>query len=79
MAISLVKDLSLLRDRSPKGSAESSTSDDVVSAGQQPNEVTPQNGARVLALCAAPGQVDYFVALTLQQHGQHSALGKGRG
>jgi hypothetical protein len=28
---------------------------------------------------ATPGQLDYFVALVLQQHGQHSALRKGRG
>ena len=60
-----------------KRSAQSSTSDGAVSTGQQPSEVTPQDGTRMLALCATPGQLDYFVVLTLQQHGQQSALGKG--
>src|SRR5205809_7479740 len=60
-----------------KRSAQSSTSDGAVSTGQQPSEVTPQDGTRMLALCATPGQLDYFVLLTLQQHGQQSALGKG--
>ena len=31
------------------------------------------------AVCAAPGQLDCVVALTLQQHGEQSALRKGRG
>jgi hypothetical protein len=79
MAIFLVKDSSVSRRGSHKRSAESSTSDGAVSAGQQPSEVTPQDGSRVLALCATPGQLDYFVLLPLQQHGQQSALGKGRG
>ena len=38
-----------------------------------------EDGAHVLALCTTPGQLDYFVALALQQHGQQSALCKGRG
>jgi hypothetical protein len=76
MAIGSVKDSSAPREDPPKRSAESSTSDGVVSAGQQPSEVTPQDGARVLALCATPGHLDYFVALALQQHGQQSALRK---
>jgi len=62
-----------------KRSAESSTSDGAVSAGQQPSDVTPQDGTRVLALCATPGQLEYSVALALNQDGQQSALGKGRG
>jgi len=65
------------RERFYKRSAQSSTSDGAVSTGQQPNEVTPQDGTRMLALCATPDQLDYFVVLTLQQHGQQSALGKG--
>ena len=32
----------------------------------------------MLALCATPGQLDYFVALALQQYGEQSALRKGR-
>src|SRR5437773_7804690 len=44
----------------------------------RPGEVTPKGGAHVLALCAAPGQLPYFVALALQQYGQQSTLCKGR-
>jgi len=33
----------------------------------------------VLAVCTTPGQLEYFVALVLKQHGEQSALGKGRG
>ena len=45
----------------------------------RPDEGTPKGGAHVLALCTTPGQLAYFVALALQQHGQQSALCKGRG
>ena len=39
-----------------------------------------QRAARMcVALCTTPGQLAYFVALALQQHGQQSALCKGRG
>jgi hypothetical protein len=79
MAIGSVKDSSAARDDHRKRSAESSTNDGVVSAGQQPSKVIPQDGTSVLAVCATPGQLDYFVVLTLQQHGQQSALRKGRG
>jgi len=30
------------------------------------------------AMCATPGQLDYFVALALQQYGEQSALRKSR-
>jgi hypothetical protein len=33
----------------------------------------------VLAVCTTLGQLDYFVTLVLQQHGQQSALRKGLG
>jgi hypothetical protein len=79
MTILLVKDLSVPRDRSPKGSAKSSTSVGALSARQQPSEGIPKGGTHVLALCATPGQLDYFIALALQQHGEQSALRKGRG
>ena len=46
---------------------------------QRPSEGTPKGGTHVLAVCATPGQLDYFVALALQQHGEQSALRKGRG
>jgi len=44
----------------------------------RPGEGTPKGGAHVLALCTTPGQLAYFVALALQQHGQQPALCKGR-
>jgi hypothetical protein len=45
----------------------------------RPREGTPKGGAHLVALCTTPGQLAYFVALALQQHGQQSALCKGRG
>ena len=42
-----------------------------------PSEGIPKGGAHVPALCTTPGQLDYFVALALQQHTQQSALCKG--
>ena len=44
----------------------------------RPSERIPKGGTNVLALCATPGQLDYFVALALQQYGQQSALREGR-
>ena len=44
-----------------------------------PSEGIPKSGVRALAVCTTPGQLEYFVALALQQHGQHSALRKGLG
>ena len=43
----------------------------------QPSEGTPKDGTHVLAVCAAPGQLEFFVALALQQHGQQSILREG--
>jgi hypothetical protein len=40
----------------------------------RPREGTPKGAAQVLALSTTPGQLAYFVALALQQHGQQSAL-----
>ena len=45
----------------------------------QPSESTAKGGTHVLALCTAPGQLEFFVALALQQHGQQSILREGRG
>ena len=45
----------------------------------RPGEDTPKGSAHVLALCTTPGELAYFVALALQQHGQQPALCKGRG
>jgi len=45
----------------------------------RPSKDNPKGRTHVLAVCTAPGQLEYFVALALQQHGEQSALGKGRG
>ena len=45
----------------------------------RPGEGTPKDGTHVLAVCAAPGQLEFFVALALQQHGQQSILREVRG
>jgi hypothetical protein len=42
-------------------------------------EGTPKGGTHLLALCTAPGQLKYLVALMLQQYGQQATLRKGRG
>jgi hypothetical protein len=44
-----------------------------------PSEGIPKSGMHALAVCTTPGQLEYSVALALQQHGQQSALRKGRG
>jgi hypothetical protein len=43
-----------------------------------PSEGIPKSGLHGLAVCTTPGQLKYSVALALQQHGQQSALRKGR-
>jgi len=45
----------------------------------RPSEGSPKGGMHLLAVCTAPGQLEYFVALALQQHGQQSTLREGRG
>jgi hypothetical protein len=45
----------------------------------RPSEGIPKGGTHVLAVCATLGQLHYFVALALQQHGEQSALRKGLG
>jgi len=45
----------------------------------RPSEGTPKGGTHVLAVCTASGQLEYLVALALQQHGQQPTLGKGWG
>jgi len=44
-----------------------------------PSEGIPKSGMHALSVCTTPGQLKYSVALALQQHGQQSALRKGRG
>ena len=44
----------------------------------RPREGIPKGGTHVLVACTTPGQLDYFVAMALQQHGEQAALRKGR-
>ena len=44
-----------------------------------PSEGIPKSGMHALAVCTTPGQLEYSVALALQQDGQQSALRKGLG
>jgi len=45
----------------------------------RPSEGIPKGRPHMVAVFATPGQLDYFVALALQQHGEQSALRKGLG
>jgi len=78
MAIGFVKDLSALRDRSPKCSAGTADGHSCRKRAERPSEGTPKGGTHVPPVCATLGHLDYFVALALQQHGEQSALRKGR-
>ena len=74
-----VKDSRMLRECSANASVEWSTSDGAANTRQQRSERARKGGTQLAAVCATLGQLDHFVALALQQHGQQSALGKGRG
>ena len=75
--MALVKDSCVARNAFFKAPAEWSASDAAVSEPRQPIERTPKGRTRLLAVCSTPGQLNHFVALALQQHGQQSALRKG--
>ena len=79
MAIVLVKDSSATRDSSDKRLGRIADERWRRERAVGPGEGIPKGGAHVLALCTTPGQLAYFVALALQQHGQQPALCKGRG
>ena len=78
MAIGLVRDLRLARDGSDESSARTADGHRCRKRAPRPGEGTPKGGAHVLALFTTPGQLAYFVALALQQHGQQPALRKSR-
>jgi hypothetical protein len=78
-AIGFVKDSSVARDSSGKGLGGIVDERWRRERAERPSDGTPKGGTHVLAVCATPGQLDYFVALALQQHGEQSALRKGRG
>jgi len=74
-----VKDSSAARNGSDKGPGRIDHEPWRRQRAVRPSEDIPKGGTHVLAVCATLGQLDYFVALALQQHGQQSALRKGRG
>jgi hypothetical protein len=76
--LAVVKDSCGAPNAFVKASAAWSTSDAAASELQKPIERTPKGGTRLLALRATPGQVNHFVGLALQQHGQQSTLRKSR-
>ena len=78
MAIVLVKDSSATRDSSDKRLGRIADERWHREREVRPSEGIPNGGAHVLAVCATLGQLDYFVTLALQQHGEQSALRKGR-
>jgi hypothetical protein len=79
MTIDLLNDSSVARDGSGKALGgivgERPRRDRAV----RPSERTPKGGTHVFAVRATLGQLDYFIALTLQQHREQPALRKGRG
>ena len=78
MAMGLVKDSSVARDAADQGLGGIVDGRWCGECAARPSEGIPNGGTHVLAVCAAPGQLDYFATLALQQHGQQSALRKGR-
>jgi len=75
----LVKDSSVTRDSSDNGLGGIADQRWRRESAVRPSDGIPNGHAQVVALCATPGQLDHFVALALQQHGEQSALRKGRG
>jgi hypothetical protein len=72
-----VKDSRVTRNSSDKGLGRIPDEGWRRERAVRPSERIPKGGTDVLALRTTPGQLDYFVALALQQHGEQSALRKG--
>ena len=79
MAIGLGKRLTAAREISDESSARTADGHRCRKRAPRPGEGTPKGSAHMLALCTTPGQLAYFVALALQQHGQQPALRKRKG
>jgi hypothetical protein len=79
MATALVKNSSVTRDSSDKGLGRIADKRWRRERAAQPSDGVPKGGGHVPAVCPTPGQLDYFVVLALQQHGEQPALRKGRG
>jgi len=78
MAISLVKDSNLTRDGSHQWLGRIVGERSRRERTERPTEDAPKGCTQVLAVCATPGQLDYFTALLFQQHGEQPTLRKGR-
>jgi hypothetical protein len=74
-----VKDSSAARGGSDKGLGGIADEPWSRERAVRPSEGIPKDGTHVFAVRTMLGQLDYFVALALQQHGQQSALRKGLG
>ena len=79
MAIVFVKDSSAARDGSDKGLGGIADERWRRERTVRPGKGIPNRGTHMLAVCTTLGQLDYLEALTFQQHGEQSALRKGRG
>jgi len=73
-----IKDLTAAWEVSDESSARTADGHRCRKRSPRPSESTPKGSAHVLGLCTTPGQLAYFVALALQQHGQQPALRKSR-
>ena len=78
MAIVSVKDSSAARDGSDKGLGGIADERWRRERTVRPGKGIPNGGTHMLAVCTTPGQLDYLEVLTFQQHGEQSALRKGR-
>ena len=78
MAIVLVKDSSAARDGSDKWLGGIADEPWRRERAIRPGKGIPKGGTHMLAVCTTPRQLDYLEALAFQQHGEQSALRKGR-
>jgi hypothetical protein len=78
MAIGVVKDSSVAWDGYSKGLGGIVDVPWRRERSVRPSEGTPKSSTQLLTVCATPGQLDYFVVLACQQHGEQPALRKGR-
>ena len=78
MAIGLVKDSSVPRGCFDKGVGGIADEPWRRERAIRPGKGIPKGGTHMLAVCTTPRQLDYLEALAFQQHGEQSALRKGR-
>src|SRR6266478_9915674 len=69
MAIGSVKDSSVARNGSHRGLGGIVDERSCRECAPPPSEATPKGSSHLHPMCGTPGQLDYFVALALQQNG----------